>query len=61
MDISDIFINYLGIDPINDETREITKKFKFDKSLINQFKEDKDQYLNYLFATKIIINLKIIN
>ena len=54
----DIFIHYLGIDPINDETKEITKKFKFDKSLINQFKEDKDQYLNYLFATEITNKFK---
>ena len=27
----DIFIHYLGIDPINDKTKEITKNFKFDK------------------------------
>ena len=54
----DIFIHYLGIDPINDKTKEITKNFKFDKSLIDQFKEDKDQYLNYLFATEITNKFK---
>jgi lysyl-tRNA synthetase class 2 len=54
----DIFIHYLGIDPINDDVKKIIKNFKFDKSLIEQFKEDKDQYLNYLFATEITNKFK---